>query len=145
MRIRVLGALAVIRVPVDKTQPATPPIAPRDWKYTLEAPSTAVAGRALSFRVTLQNVYDRPLEFKNGCPEYIEDLEGPGNWTSGKIFYVLNCGPIGVVTPGQSVVLEMMVNIPPIAPPGAYVLGWDLDTGDTNYGAATTTFTVATR
>ncbi len=120
-----------------------PALSPRYWKYTLDVPATVVAGDTLNFQVTLENVYYRALEFKKGCPDYIEDLEGPGGWTSGKIFYILNCGPMGVVEPGGSLVFEMRVDVPASASPGSYTLGWDLDTGNTNYGAATAAFTVS--
>ena len=119
-----------------------PALSPRYWTYTVDAPSTAVAGGALKFRVTLQNTYYRALEFKHGCPDYIEDLEGPNGWTSGKIVYVLNCGPLGVLSPGASALFEMRVDVPANASPGSYTLGWDLDTGSTNFGAATARFTV---
>jgi hypothetical protein len=55
------------------------------------------------------------------------------------------CVPMGVMAPGQSVTLAMKVAIPASALPGAYTLGWDLDTGDTNYGAAMAQLTVTAR
>ena len=43
---------------------------------------------------------------------------------------------------GASAVFEMRVVVPVNASPGSYTLGWDLDTGSTNFGTATASFTV---
>jgi hypothetical protein len=120
-----------------------PVLSPRYWKYTIDAPATATAGQPMKFRITLQNVYYRALQFEAGCPDYEEDLQGPNDWTSGKIFYVLNCESIGVVNPAETLTFAMQIDIPADLSPGSYTLGWDFDTGATNYGAVTSPFTVS--
>jgi len=128
--------------PQPPTSASLPTLPDRYWSYTVTAPPTAVAGSTIGFHVTLTNVYYRALEFRDGCPEYIEVLGGPGGWTTGKIFYVLNCAPIGLLAPGASLTFAMKIDIPPSAPPGSYILGWELDTGETSYGAAMANFDV---
>jgi hypothetical protein len=118
-------------------------VIPRYWKATLDVPAAAVVGKALRYKVTLQNVYYRALEFRNGCPEYIEVLAGPDGWTTGKQFFLLNCQGIGVIAPGASVTFAMVIQIPPSAPGGNYSVIWELDTGLNSYGSTTAIFTVA--
>jgi hypothetical protein len=117
-------------------------VSPRYWKATLEVPPTSVAGKALTYRVTLENVYYRALEFRSGCPEYIEALAGPDGWTTGKQFFLLNCGGVGVIAPGASVTFAMVIQIPPSAPGGNYSVIWELDTGLNSYGSSTAIFRV---
>ena len=110
---------------------------------TLNAPSTAVVGHALNYRVTLKSVYSQPLTFPNGCPGYIQDLGGPGGWSLGKTWYVLNCKPMGsIIAPGASFTFAMVIQIPPTAPVGGFSLGWGLDAGDSNNRALTANLTV---
>jgi hypothetical protein len=137
-----LDAIAASKTPTP--DPTSKPLDPvRYWNFTVTVPKTATAGRTMDFQVALQNVYDRALQFAGNCPNYIEALAGPNAWTTGKEWYVLNCGPIGVVQPGATVVLGMKIAIPPSAPAGAYILVWELDVGDVSYGAATASFMVA--
>jgi NPCBM-associated, NEW3 domain of alpha-galactosidase len=117
-------------------------LSPRYWKATLDVPPTAAVGKALMFKVTLQNVYYRALEFRNGCPGYIETLAGPDGWTMGKEFFLLNCEGIGAIAPGASVTFAMVIQIPPSAPAGDYYVIWELDTGLTSYGSTAATFIV---
>jgi hypothetical protein len=128
--------------PIESTATTNQADSPRYWNFKVAAPATAVAGRTMDFNVRLQNVYYRALRFDNGCPNYIEALAGPNAWATGKEWYVLNCGPIGAVQPGATVVLTMKIAIPSSAPTGAYTLGWEMDVGDVSYGAATATFNV---
>jgi hypothetical protein len=120
-------------------------VSPRYWKATLEVPATALAGKPLNYKVTLENVYYRALEFRNGCPEYIEDLLGPDSWTTGKEFFLLNCAGMGAIASGRSVTFAMVIEVPPSAPAGNYSVGWELDTGLTSYGSTSAGFVVTTR
>jgi hypothetical protein len=129
--------------PIEPDTTANPANPPRYWSFKVAAPATAMAGRTMDFDVSLQNVYYRALQFSDGCPSYVEALAGPNDWTTGKEWYVLNCGPIGVVQPGATVLLAMKIEIPPSAPAGAYTLIWEMDVGDVSYGAATASFKVA--
>jgi hypothetical protein len=113
------------------------------FQASMKAPSTAVAGRALNYQVTLKSVYSRPLTFPNGCPAYLEDLGGPGSWNLGKTWYVLNCQPMGaVIAPGASFTFAMVLQIPASAPGGDYSLAWGLDAGDSNNSALNAKLTV---
>ena len=125
--------------PLEKDSTIKPLSPPRYWSYTINAPTSAAVGGTIDFTVTLQNVYYRTLQFSDGCPAFVEVLDGPNNWTTGKEWYVLNCEPIGPLQPGASATLAMKIAVPPSAPIGTYELSWDLDTGDVNYGAATAT------
>lgn len=120
-------------------------VSPRYWSATIDMPPTAVAGKALKYKVTLQNVYYRALEFPSGCPEYVEILAGPDSWTTGKEFFLLNCGGIGPIAPGASVTFAMVIQIPPTAPAGDYSVMWELDTGLNSYGSTTATLAVTAR
>jgi hypothetical protein len=117
-------------------------VSPRYWNATIDVPPTAVVGTAFKYEVTLRNVYYRALEFRNGCPEYTEVLAGPDSWTTGKEFFLLNCGGIGAIAPGASVTFAMVIQIPPNAPAGNYAVIWELDTGMNSYGSTTATFAV---
>jgi hypothetical protein len=143
------GGLAVSFCPhhlgVGAFQPVTGnagSVSPRYWKATLDMPPTAAVGKALTYKVTIQNVYNRALEFRNGCPEYIETLAGPDGWTTGKEFFLLNCGSTGVIAPGASVTFAMVIQIPASAPAGNYAVIWELDTGLNSYGSTTAIFRV---
>jgi len=126
------------RIGVGAFQPSgttgAPPLVPGQFfEATLKAPSTAVVGQALNYQVTLKSVYRQPLTFPNGCPGYIQDLGGPGGWSLGKTWYVLNCKPMGaVIAPGASFTFAMVLQIPPSAPVGDFSLLWGLDAGDSN-------------
>jgi hypothetical protein len=120
-------------------------VSPRYWKATLDVPPSAAVGKALNYKVTLQNVYYRALEFRNGCPEYIEVLAGPDGWTTGKEFFLLSCEGVGAVAPGASVTFAMVIQIPPSAPTGNYSVVWELDTGLTSYGSTTAALVVTAR
>jgi len=129
------------RFGVGAFQPATPAgagalVPGQYFQATLKVPATAIVGQALNFQVTVTSVYARPLTFPNGCPAYVVDLGGPGGWSLGKTWYVLNCQPMGaVIAPGASFTFAMVLQIPASAPVGSYSLAWGLDAGDSNNGA----------
>jgi uncharacterized protein DUF4232 len=125
---------------------AIPPgaiLTPQYWKATLHIPTSAEPGSSLDYQVTLENVYYRPLEFHNGCPGYIEALAGPGDWTTGKVWFALNCRAIGMVAPGASVLFAMRMAVPSNAPAGSSTLIWELNNGPTSYGASLARLTIA--
>ena len=122
---------------------STPLVPGQYFEATLLAPATAVVGHALNYRVTLKSVYGQPLTFPNGCPGYIQDLGGPGGWSLGKTWYVLNCKPMGaIIAEGASFTFAMVLQIPPTAPAGDFSLTWGLDAGDSNNRALTANLTV---
>ncbi|MDQ6709676.1 MAG: hypothetical protein M3Z11_03870 [Candidatus Dormibacteraeota bacterium] len=121
-----------LAVAVDGT-PAGPR---RFWSAAITSPSVVRTGRRLNYDVTLTNVFDRGLEFPNGCPEYMQALAGPGSWTTGKDWFVLNCAGMGVIQPGATVRLAMAIDVPATAPLGKSSLLWELDNGQTSWGAS---------
>jgi Protein of unknown function (DUF4232) len=113
------------------------------FEASLNVPSTAVVGHALNYQVTLKSVYDQPLTFPNGCPGYIQDLAGPGGWSLGKTWYVLNCKPMGaIIAPGATFTFAMVLQIPASAPVGDFSLAWGLDAGDSNNRALSANVTM---
>jgi len=121
--------------PPAETQPAY-------WSAALTAPSDAKAGQTLEYEVTLTNIFSRALAFPNGCPGYMEALAAPSSWTTGKEWFLPNCGPIRTVQPGASVRFAMRIEVPATTPPGTLSLLWGLDTGLANYGGSATDLTV---
>ncbi len=121
----------------------TPAGPQRFWSATLTAPSVVRAGQRLDYQITLTNVFDRALAFPNGCPAYLEALAGPGNWTTGKEWFVLNCAGIGVIQAGASVRLAMAIDVPATAPLGTSSLLWELDNGETSWGGSTASVTIS--
>ena len=138
------------RIGVGAFQPATnqfgasasPGIPQRYWVATLKSPAQVRPGDVLYYQVTVTNVFYRALTFPNGCPAYVEALAGPSDWTTGKEWYQLNCGPAGTIEPGASATFAMELKVPPAAPPGKSSLLWGLDSGSTNYGASTADLTI---
>ena len=136
------------RFGVGAFQPSAPagaaPLVPGQYfQASLKVPSTAVVGQALNYQVTMKSIYPRPLTFPDGCPAYLVDLGGPGGWTLGKTWYVLNCQPMGaVIAPGASFTFAMVLQIPAAAPLGDYSFAWGLDAGDSNNGALNANLTV---
>lgn len=121
----------------------TAPLPGQYFDATLNVPSTGRAGHAFNYQVTLTSVFDGPLSFPNGCPGYIEDLAGPGGWTLGKTWYVLNCKPMGdLISHGASFTFAMVVQIPRSVPVGDYSLAWGLDAGDSNNRALSANFAI---
>jgi Protein of unknown function (DUF4232) len=125
------------------TTAGTPLVPGQYFEASLNVPSTAVVGHALNYQVTLKSVYDQPLTFPNGCPGYIQDLAGPGGWSLGKTWYVLNCKPMGaIIAPGATFTFAMVLQIPASAPVGDFSLAWGLDAGDSNNRALSANVTM---
>jgi hypothetical protein len=79
-------------------------------------------GRLATFHVALTNVSRHPFRFGPACPLYVE---GTGLGLPHEL-HVLNCRPVGVVTPGARVVFEMRIRVPRHAPLGRDSLTWEL-------------------
>ena len=87
----------------------------------IDAPSSVAAGSVLHYSVGLENVGQAPIVFPTGCPVY-------GEWAANsstafaKDFYVLNCGPVAAIQPGQSVRFAMEISVPRSTAAGQYTL-----------------------
>jgi hypothetical protein len=76
------------------------------------------AGGVLRYDVAVMNVSRRPFRFR-GCPTYIQRLVRQRSER-----YVLNCRPVGVVQPSETVRFEMRLRAPNSIRPGRTGLFW---------------------
>ncbi len=83
----------------------------------------AAAGSVLHFQVTMTNAGKRVLAF-HGCPLYFEGLAP----TSSHEIHILNCKPMGALSPGAHAVFAMEERIPQLRP-GSYGLQWQVGLG----------------
>ena len=89
----------------------------------IEAPPAVAAGTVLHYAVSLENVGQAAIVFPTDCPIY-------GEWAANssaafaKDFYVLNCGPVAAIQPGQSVRFAMEISVPRGTAAGQYTLVW---------------------
>ena len=79
-------------------------------------------GATAVFYLGLRNVSRRRFRFGPMCPTYVE---GAGLGLPGEL-HLLNCRPVGTLSPGERVVFEMRVRIPATAPLGRDGLIWVL-------------------
>jgi Protein of unknown function (DUF4232) len=71
-----------------------------------KSPSLRVrAGGVLRYQVALTNVSRRPFRFRN-CPTYVQDLDRRTD------LYVLNCRPVGVLQPRETMRFAMHLRVP---------------------------------
>lgn len=90
---------------------------------TIDAPSSAKAGRPLLYTVTLTNGTGAPMNLAGACPNYEEELFGADSGPlGGKHFYRLNCAPAGTLGAGKSARFDMRFDIPGSAAAGDYQL-----------------------
>jgi hypothetical protein len=81
-------------------------------------------GAVFHFRVALRNTGTRPFRFAH-CPLYTEtpvSAIGPQYEET----YVLNCHPVGAITPGKLAYFAMEMHVPKDEPLGQNYLGWQL-------------------
>jgi hypothetical protein len=115
-----------------------PPDPVHSLAIQLDVPHSVAAGTTLHYTVSLRNAGVQPVAFSAGCPVY-------GEWVPGfaKEFYVLNCGPVRAIQPGQSETFAMELAIPRATTPGGYVLYWNftfgVDLGSPGKAAVTVT------
>ena len=108
------------------------------WQVSMQVPDHIVAGKTVSFTVTLTNVSGAPIVFDT-CPTYDE-----GFTPDGLVGYQLNCGPVGTVQPGASVTFAMRFNVPSTTQTGPEKFRWALRGTDT-LASAVKLVTVSTR
>ena len=89
----------------------------------LDAPSSVAAGSALDYTVTLSNGSSQPFHFPSECPSYIE-WGADSTSAFGKEVHILNCAPVPVIEPAQSVRFAMEIQVAAGTDPGKYALRW---------------------
>jgi Protein of unknown function (DUF4232) len=101
-----------------------PPDPLHSLSIQLDVPHSVAAGTTLHYTVSLLNAGVQPVAFPAECPVY-------GEWVPGfaKEFYVLNCGPVRAIQPGQTEKFAMELAIPRTTTPGGYVLYWNFTFG----------------
>jgi hypothetical protein len=83
------------------------------------SPSLRVkAGGLLKYEIALTNVGRHPFRFHHACPTYLQDLDGRAE------SYVLNCRPMGILRPHESVRFAMVLRVPKNARIGRTGLLW---------------------
>jgi hypothetical protein len=119
-----------------ETAPSPDPV--HSLAIELDVPHSVAAGTTLHYTVSLRNAGVQSVAFPAGCPVY-------GEWVPGfaKDFFVLNCGPVGAIQPGQSVSFAMELTVPRNTAPGGYTLYWNfafgVDLGPPGKAAVTVT------
>jgi uncharacterized protein DUF4232 len=115
-----------------------PPDPVHSLAIQLDAPQSVAAGATLQYMVRLRNAGVQAVAFPAECPVY-------GEWVPGfaKDFFVLNCGPVRAIQPGQSVSFAMELTVPRTTTPGGYTLYWNfafgVDIGPPGKAAVTVT------
>ncbi|MGH7760487.1 MAG: DUF4232 domain-containing protein [Candidatus Dormibacteraceae bacterium] len=111
-----------LSMPVEKSPPPPLPSA------SLTVPSSAHAGRAFRYLVTLTNHTAVSIDLVANCPNYFEALITPAHVVSftGKQFYRLNCAPAGTLAPGRSATFEIKLDVPADVQHGPYSLAFTL-------------------
>jgi len=100
----------------------------------IEAPPAAVAGRSFIYQVTLFHPENEPFRFSR-CPPYREELK-LGGQTLVVEAHVLNCGPVGEISPDTGALFDMVLQVPTTTSFGKAQLTWTLDPG---YGFSSST------
>ena len=91
---------------------------------SLDVPATIKAGSLLRYTVSLRNATTDPINFPDPCPVY-------GEWAANtsaafaKNLYLLNCGPVRAIQPGQAVRFAMEMAVPSGTEAGRYTLAWN--------------------
>ena len=106
---------------VPEASPSANPLA--NLAIRLDAPSSVLAGSTLHYVVTLSNNSSEPFHFPSDCPSYIE-WGADSTAAFGKEVHVLNCTPVQVVEPAQSVPFAMEIQVAASTAPGKYSLRW---------------------
>ncbi len=114
-------------VPADAWPPTDVPMSP--LTAVINAPAVAVAGRTLSFTVTLANPTAGDIAL-SPCPAYVEFVgSGSTSWVATVLNYYLNCDATPEIPAGGSVTFEMRLAVPSDQPAGMAKFGWDFQGG----------------
>lgn len=117
---------------------ATDPVDPRDeLQPAIEAPDSALAGRTLTYVVTLTNPTGTAISLSH-CPGYVETLDSHSAAVA-KESLGLNCSTVDQIAADSSVRYEMRLLIPDDAGPGPMTLRWALETANGTLASRTVT------
>jgi hypothetical protein len=119
------GNLSVTPFQATAAPETTPPPDPvHSLGIELDVPHSVAAGTTFHYTVRLRNAGAQAVAFPAECPVY-------GEWVPGfvKDFYVLNCGPVRPIQPGQTENFAMELAVPRTATPGGYTLYWNFAFG----------------
>jgi hypothetical protein len=124
-RLRLTTCASGVTLEVGAWQP--PPLPEHEqreaWPFEarLSLPASAVAGRPVSYRVSLRNRGSRPFRFP-WCPSFWAGIDGGDGAGSG----VLNCVPAGSMAAGESVTFPLRLRVSRHFRPGRHVVSWGL-------------------
>jgi hypothetical protein len=131
-----VGALAGPPLPVEG--PPDPPVP----NPAIIAPSQVNAGARLNYVVNLTNPTKLPIDLRQHCPNYEEELFADIVHGSpplgGKHFYGLNCKAAGVLLPAVPKSFAMVLQVPADAAPGTYTLVFNIGNANAMTRFATT-------
>jgi hypothetical protein len=119
------GSLSVTPFQATAAPETPPPLDPvHSLEIELDVPHSVAAGTTLHYTVRLRNAGVQPVAFPVECPVY-------GEWVPGfaKDFFVLNCGPVRAIQPGQIVTFAMELTVPRTTISGGYTLYWNFAFG----------------
>jgi uncharacterized protein DUF4232 len=121
----------------DPSYPEPEPVYPLAvLKVTLELPATVQAGATLSYIVDLTDPTAKHVSL-DPCPGYVQALrQAP----STKATHALNCTPVGMIGPHQTVRFAMRLAIPADAAAGSVAVYWSVVPGGPT-GAGTVVIT----
>jgi len=117
-----VGVGALAGPPLQVEAPLEPPVP----DPAIVAPTKVQAGHQLKYTVMLTNPTKLPIDLRQHCPIYEEELFADIVHGSpplgGKHFYALNCKAAGVLEPGKPMAFAMVLQVPADAAPGTYTL-----------------------
>jgi hypothetical protein len=132
-----VGVGALAEPPLQVEAPVEPPVP----DPAIVAPTKVKAGEQLNYVVTLTNPTKLPIDFRQHCPNYEEELFAnlvQGQPLGGKHFYALNCKAAGVLEPGKPMSFAMVLQVPAGAAPGSYTLFFNIGNANAMTKLATT-------
>jgi hypothetical protein len=94
-----------------------------DLEATIQLPDTVIVGTVMTYVVQLSNPTNKAIDLQR-CPSYVEVLGNTSTWA--KETYALNCGPVAVIQPNDSVRFEMRIKVPSEATAGQVDISWSL-------------------
>jgi len=132
-----VGVGALAEPPLQVEAPPEPPVP----DPAIFAPTKIRAGEQLNYVVTLTNSTKLPIDLRQHCPNYEEELVAnlaQGQPLGGKHIYALNCKAAGVLEPGRPMSFAMVLQVPRDAVPGSYDLYFNIGNANAMTKFATT-------
>ncbi|HLZ94258.1 MAG TPA: DUF4232 domain-containing protein [Candidatus Dormibacteraeota bacterium] len=133
-----VGVGALADPPLQVEAPAEPPVP----DPAIVAPTKVKAGEQLKYMVILTNQTKLPIDLRQHCPNYEEELfadlvQGTAP-LGGKHFYALNCKAAGLLEPSKPMSFAMVLQVPADAAPGRYILIFNIGISNAMTKIATT-------